>query len=210
MFCKTASFIICITVSIHLLPKPAYAHVRENSHVSTFAVQPQNYARDYTVRHCARLIWHLSPILSFTWGNQGLHQFIMDSSTNSSGVIVVDELPRDNVTATMTVNWMGGDEPLASNCRVLRERFTHIYPVDSWKAEGFFTDEDLLDIGCHWLKYEPVRQSIHFSLAIAYAVLFIIGFTSNLLVVYIILRYANWIRTDCSFSTMSLFVACMR
>lgn len=84
-----------------------------------------------------------------------------------------------------------------SNCRsdinfsLLIGHFISVYPVDQWKTEGFFTQDDLLDIDCHWMAFEPVRPAVHFSLAVLYLVFFLVGSFSNALVIYIISRYSR-------------------
>ena len=82
---------------------------------------------------------------------------------------------------------------LMADCRrgnrsLLIEKFISSYPVDKWKSEGFFTNDDILDINCHWLGFNPVRPVIHFGLAIAYVAFFFVGWTFNALVIYIIGR----------------------
>lgn len=76
-----------------------------------------------------------------------------------------------------------------TDCDWLRERFVSLYPISVWKSDGFFDDADLMDINCHWLQFEPTRPSAHFLLAIVYVVVFAIGCVSNMVVVYILLRY---------------------
>lgn len=79
------------------------------------------------------------------------------------------------------------DSPLnALNCSHLRLRFRSVYPVDVWMSEGFFTEQDLLDIDCYWLQFEPVKPTAHFSLVVLYVIIFTIGFFSNMLVIYIL------------------------
>lgn len=73
-------------------------------------------------------------------------------------------------------------------CDLKRQKFVSIYPVDLWKSEGFFEDADLFIINCHWLQFEPIKPSIHLTLAILYVVIFAIGSFSNVLVIYILLR----------------------
>ena len=74
------------------------------------------------------------------------------------------------------------------NRSLLIEKFISSYPVDKWKSEGFFTDDYIVDIDCHWLGFNPVRPAIHFGLAVFYILFFFIGFLSNALVIYIIGR----------------------
>ena len=73
-------------------------------------------------------------------------------------------------------------------CDLKRQKFISVYPVDIWKSEGFFEDADVFIINCHWLQFEPIKPSIHLSLAIVYIVIFAIGSFSNVLVIYILLR----------------------
>ena len=77
------------------------------------------------------------------------------------------------------------------NCSLLRVRFRTVYPIDKWKSEGYFTDDDLLDIDCYWMQFEPITPAAHFILAILYVIIFIIGCTSNAIVIYILARFTN-------------------
>ena len=81
-------------------------------------------------------------------------------------------------------NWTS----VVSNCDFLRQRFKSHYPVDLWKSEGFYDDADLLDINCHWLQFDPVKPTAHFTLAFIYIGLFIVGAVSNALVIYTLVR----------------------
>jgi len=75
------------------------------------------------------------------------------------------------------------------DCPELLLRFKRAYPVNQWKMEGFFEDQHLLDIDCHWMTFEPTRSSVHFLLTIIYVIVFLIGFFSNSLVIYIVSRF---------------------
>ena len=68
------------------------------------------------------------------------------------------------------------------------QHFKKIYPVEQWKKEGFFEEKDLLDIHCHWMGFEPPRPYVHFLLAVIYLMVFLVGFCSNSLVIYIVSR----------------------
>jgi len=44
----------------------------------------------------------------------------------------------------------------SENCPLeVFEQFVKVHQVEQWKEEGFFDDGDLLDIACHWMKFEP-------------------------------------------------------
>lgn len=82
----------------------------------------------------------------------------------------------------------------SSGCpEIVLNHFTEVYPVEQWKAEGFFEDEDLLDIDCHWMKFDPIRPSVYYFMAIIYVIVFLIGFFSNIIPIYIISRCTLWI-----------------
>jgi len=76
----------------------------------------------------------------------------------------------------------------SSKCPEIVQQFKGVYPVEQWTKEGFFEENDLLDVDCHWLAFEPPHQSVHFSLAIIYVVIFLVGFFSNTFTIYIIAR----------------------
>lgn len=75
-----------------------------------------------------------------------------------------------------------------SECPELLKHFKELYPVEHWKVEGFFEDDDLLSVSCHWLGFNPPRPSLHFLLAVIYILVFLIGLLSNSLVLYVIGR----------------------
>lgn len=74
------------------------------------------------------------------------------------------------------------------DCSLLRIRFRTIYPIDKWKSDGYFTEDDILDIDCYWMQFEPIKPTAHFILAILYVIIFIVGCTSNAIVIYILVR----------------------
>lgn len=76
-------------------------------------------------------------------------------------------------------------------CHQLLQNFTEIYPVGEWKMKGFFSDSDLLDINCHWMKFEPIQPFVYFALAIIFIFVLLAGFFSNALVIYIIVWYGD-------------------
>lgn len=86
------------------------------------------------------------------------------------------------------MNGSDGNSTVDNNCDLLRQRFVSLYPVEMWKSEGFFDDEDLFNINCHWLKFDPIKPTTHLAMAILYIVIFAIGGLSNALVIYIIIR----------------------
>ncbi len=47
---------------------------------------------------------------------------------------------------------------------------------------------DLLDIDCHWMTFEPLKPSVHYTLAIIGVLLFLVGFVSNVLVIWTLFR----------------------
>jgi len=81
------------------------------------------------------------------------------------------------------------EELATENCPLeVLEHFRKVYQVQQWKEEGFFEDGDLLDIACHWMKFEPIRPSVHLLLSIIYTIVFLVGFFSNTIVIYVVSR----------------------
>lgn len=76
----------------------------------------------------------------------------------------------------------------AGHCPQLLLNFQKVYPVEQWKAVGFFQDADLLDIDCHWMAFEPLKPSAHYTLTIIGVLFFLLGFFSNALVICTIAR----------------------
>ncbi len=81
------------------------------------------------------------------------------------------------------------DEQSSGQCaELILQHFKQVYPLEQWKMEGFFEDDDVRIIDCHWMAFEPVRPSAHFLLAFIYIVVFLVGFLSNGLIIYVISR----------------------
>ena len=76
----------------------------------------------------------------------------------------------------------------AGHCPQLLQHFEKVYPVEHWKAVGFFQDPDLLDIDCHWMTFEPLEPFVHYTLSIIGVIIFLVGFVSNVLVICTIFR----------------------
>ena len=76
----------------------------------------------------------------------------------------------------------------AGHCPQLLQNFIIVYPVEQWKAVGFFQDSDVLDIDCHWMTFEPLESSAYFTLTIICVILFFTGFFSNALVICTLFR----------------------
>ena len=91
----------------------------------------------------------------------------------------------DSVVIASIANGSAAD---GRECPQIIEHFKEVYPVEQWKKEGFFEDDDLLDIACHWMKFEPVRPSVHFLLFIVFNTIFVVGFSCNAFSIYIIVR----------------------
>ena len=91
----------------------------------------------------------------------------------------------DNASLSETISVEGGP----ADCDWLRQKFVSLYPINVWKSDGFFDDADLMDINCHWLQFEPTRPATHLFLAAIYVVVFAVGCVSNVIVIYILLRY---------------------
>lgn len=53
------------------------------------------------------------------------------------------------------------------------------------KDGGIFVDSELNDINCYWLQFEPAPLMNHLVLALIFFLVFVIGFSSNTLVLYI-------------------------
>ena len=99
-------------------------------------------------------------------------------------MVSVKILTHINVTGDLNA-----EESASENCPPeVFEHFKKVYQVEQWKEEGFFEEGDLLDIACHWMKFEPVRPSVHLLLSIIYAIVFLVGFFSNTIVIYVVSR----------------------
>lgn len=82
-----------------------------------------------------------------------------------------------------------GDIENTLNCpKHIVEHFEKVYPVKQWKEKGLFEEKDLLDIPCHWMGFEPAGPSVHFLFAFIFINIFLVGFFTNSLVIYIMSR----------------------
>lgn len=93
------------------------------------------------------------------------------------------------VTSTSIMNESLESPNVDGNCPKLLQHFKLTYPVNQWKTEGFFDDQHLLDINCHWMTFEPTRSFVHFLSIIIYVIVFLIGFLSNSFTIYIVTRF---------------------
>jgi len=93
------------------------------------------------------------------------------------------------VSVNISIHIDNGGRSAVENCPLeVFEHFRKVHQVKQWKEEGFFEDGDLLDIACHWMKFEPTRPSVHLLLSIVYTVVFIVGLLSNSVVIYVVSR----------------------
>jgi hypothetical protein len=67
-------------------------------------------------------------------------------------------------------------------------RLRHSAIIERWKLCGFFEDDDLLDINCHWLQFEPVPLVYHLLLVCIFIFILLTGCLSNIIVIYILGR----------------------
>ena len=94
------------------------------------------------------------------------------------------------VNISNSISATSGDKGSENNCpQEAIQHFKEVYQVEQWKTGGFFDEQDLLDIPCHWLEFEPARPSVHSLLSIVYSFVFLVGFLSNISSIYIVVRY---------------------
>lgn len=75
-------------------------------------------------------------------------------------------------------------EPISS----LLLRFQANYPIEEWKTEGLFKEDDLFEINCYWLQFNPMPVTNHFLLGVIFIIIFVVGSASNSTVIYILSR----------------------
>lgn len=67
-------------------------------------------------------------------------------------------------------------------------QFQYSSLIERWKLNGFFQEEDFLDINCHWLQFEPAPLVKHLILVCIFFLILVIGCFCNAVVVYILAR----------------------
>ena len=82
-------------------------------------------------------------------------------------------------------------------------RFRANYPIDEWKTEGFFKEDDLLEINCFWYQFNPIPITHHLLLGIIFILLFLVGSLSNATVIYILSRWLSSFRLIRIFACIS-------
>lgn len=70
----------------------------------------------------------------------------------------------------------------------LIENFLSLYPIESWKQHGYFTVDYIKLINPHWLQFPPTSNMVHYILGLMYCLIFCVGVSGNLLVIYMFMR----------------------
>lgn len=70
----------------------------------------------------------------------------------------------------------------------LISEFKERWPVDWWRQYGFFTDDYLLLINSHWLRFAPPDPSSNYTLGALYILMMLIGCSGNFLVLVMYYR----------------------
>lgn len=86
---------------------------------------------------------------------------------------------------------------------IVMSDFNTKYPIDTWKAHGFYTDDYMKLINSHWLKFMPPNATSHYILGVLYSVIMVLGCFGNSLVIFMYiklvkkqtLRFYNFIRS---------------
>lgn len=64
----------------------------------------------------------------------------------------------------------------------------HSNLIKQWKESGFFQDDDILDINCFWLQFEPMSLINHFIVVCIFVVIMLMGTLANFISIYILAR----------------------
>ena len=67
-------------------------------------------------------------------------------------------------------------------------RSRHSDLIQRWKLNGFFDDDDFLDINCWWLQFEPAPLANHLILICIFIIILLVGCFCNALTLYILAR----------------------
>ncbi|XP_032513103.2 opsin, ultraviolet-sensitive-like isoform X1 [Danaus plexippus] len=66
--------------------------------------------------------------------------------------------------------------------------FKKLWPIDDWYRFGLFTDGFISYIDSHWLQFPPPKPSLHYTLAVLYIMLALIGLLGNSIVLLMYYR----------------------
>lgn len=75
-----------------------------------------------------------------------------------------------------------------NDSKILIENFKKMYPVKEWESNGFFTENYLLKINRHWLKFSPPSKFSHYFLGVLYVILMTTGMLGNALVIFMFIK----------------------
>ena len=94
--------------------------------------------------------------------------------------------------------YVGGSEIEAWDiCPWLEDyRSNHSSLIERWKLGGFFQDQDLIDINCHWLQFDPPPLLNHIVLIVLLSTILLTGCVANGITVYILARYYRLLYQD--------------
>ncbi|XP_050500384.1 opsin, ultraviolet-sensitive-like [Diabrotica virgifera virgifera] len=74
------------------------------------------------------------------------------------------------------------------NITALIDRFKEVWAFDDWKNLGVFTEDYILDINFHWLKYDPPSNICFYASGVYYIFLMFIGVSGNFLVIFLFIK----------------------
>lgn len=71
-------------------------------------------------------------------------------------------------------------------------RFKQQWPVRLWRERGWYTDDYLVLINSHWLRFPPPDPKVNYALGSLYIVMMVVGSSGNALVLLMYLRYVTF------------------
>lgn len=83
--------------------------------------------------------------------------------------------------------------------------FKKLWPIDDWYRFGLFTDGFISYIDSHWLQFPPPKPSLHYTLAVLYIMLALIGLLGNSIVLLMYYRSVFFI-----YSTRCVLYECVK
>nr|BAQ54884.1 opsin, rhodopsin-7 like [Epiophlebia superstes] len=119
-----------------------------------------------------------------------------------------EERPTDRVVERRESTNFSVREPpdQETSARAVREQFEARWPTAQWKTHGLYTDDYLLLINPHWLRFPPPHPTSHYVLAALYATVMAIGVSGNFLVIFMFCRCKS-LRTPANILVMNLAVS---
>lgn len=132
--------------------------------------------------------------------------FFMNAEVLTTDSVISNEEDRDKEISKLKLTHNNNTKDVSPNTTEIIKRFIEMYPTESWKEHGFFSEDFLTVINLHWLTFAPPDKTNHYVLAGLYVVIMLMGILGNALVIFMYLRYVYAVTCSIMFLLVFLFV----